>query len=146
MLSLGALFLESANRNPDSLALSVDTRDFSYGELLGIVERLATWLRERFPGYAPRIGILASRSWEASAGILATSWVAGTYVPLHPDWPEDRILRILNAAKLDALIVDANGLKALSRNLLPHCPQYILAPANGSSVSLDSFGPSVVVS
>jgi amino acid adenylation domain-containing protein len=146
MLSLATLFFESANRNPDSLALSVDTRDFSYGELLGIVERLATWLRERFPGYGPRIGILASRSWEASAGILATSWVAGTYVPLHPDWPEDRILRILNAAQLDALIVDANGLKALSRNLLPHCPQYMLAPANGSSVSLDSSGRSIVIS
>ena len=146
MITLGTLFLENALRNPDSPALSVDAQDFSYGELLGIVERVAGWLTARVAGPARRVGILTSRSWEAYAGILAASWAGASYVPLHPEWPEERLLRILKLAALDALIVEANGLKALSRNVLPFCPQDILAPANDSSLSLNSAQQKVLIS
>jgi D-alanine--poly(phosphoribitol) ligase subunit 1 len=146
MTTLSTLFFENAIRNPHCPALSVDGRDFSYGELLALVEHVVTWLRERRLGQVHRIGILASRSWEAYAGILGTSWTGGTYVPLHPEWPEDRILRILNVAALDALIVDKNGLKALSQNVLALCPPHILALANDSSLCLNSNGHTLVVS
>ena len=140
MTALSTLFFEHATRNPDRLALSVGGEEFGYGELLGLVQPVASWLRARFKGEAHRVGILASRSWEAYAGILAACWTGGTYVPLHPAWPEDRILQILKAAALDALIVDKNALKALSQTVLASCPPHILAPANDSSLFLDSHG------
>src|ERR1700676_3869352 len=146
MITLSNLFFENALRNPDCPALSVDAQDCSYGELLGIVERVGSWLTERIAGPTPRVGILASRSWEAYAGVLATSWAGATYVPLHPDWPEERLLRILKLAALDALIVDANGLKTLSQNILPFCPKHILAPASDSSFSLNSAQHEVLIS
>jgi D-alanine--poly(phosphoribitol) ligase subunit 1 len=146
MITLGTLFFENALRNPDGPALSVGAEDFSYGELAGIVERVAGWLTARFAGPAPRVGILAARSWEAYAGVLATSWAGATYVPLHPDWPEERILRILKLAALDALIVDADGRKALSQNIVPFCPRHILAPANDSSLSLNFAQYDVLIS
>src|ERR1700737_2726042 len=146
MTTLSTLFFENAIRNPHCPALSVDGRDFSYGELLALVEHVVTWLRERRLGRVHRVGILASRSWEAYAGILGTSWTGGTYVPLHPEWPEGRILRIFDVAALDALIVDNNGLKALSQNVLALCPPHIQAPANDSSLYLNSNGHRLVVS
>ena len=63
MITLSTLFFENALRNPDRPALSVDAQDFSYAELLVIVGRVGSWLTERFAGPAPRVGILASRSW-----------------------------------------------------------------------------------
>jgi amino acid adenylation domain-containing protein len=146
MRSLSTLFFENAIRHPDAFALSVGGQDITYGEMLGHAERVASWLRQRFLGQVHRIGILASRSFEAYAGILGTSWTGGTYIPLHPEWPEDRILRILSVAGLDALIVDKNGQKALSQNVLPLCPQHILAPANDSSLVLSLTGSKFVVS
>jgi D-alanine--poly(phosphoribitol) ligase subunit 1 len=145
MTTLSTLLRENAIRNPNRLALSVNGQDFTYSELLALVQPLAFWLRTRFAGQVPRVGILASRSWAAYAGILGTSLAGGTYVPVHPDCPEDRILRILNAASLDALIADDRGLKALSPTVAAACPQHILAPANSSSISLNSNGRGVVV-
>jgi amino acid adenylation domain-containing protein len=145
MTTLGTLLSENAKRNPDRLALSVDGQDLAYGELLAVVQPVAGWLRARTTGEIPRVGILASRSWAAYAGILATSSLGGTYVPIHPDCPEDRILRILNAASLEALIVDDRGLRALSPSVAAACPPGILAPANDASLSVNSTGPGVKV-
>ena len=146
MTILSSLLRENAIRNPERLALSVDGHDLTYSELLALVQPVAAWLRARIERRVPRVGILASRSWAAYAGILATSSAGGTYVPIHPDCPEDRIVRILSAASLDALIVDDRGLRALSPAVSAACPAHILAPANDSSLSLNSNGPTVMVS
>jgi D-alanine--poly(phosphoribitol) ligase subunit 1 len=145
MTTLSTLLRENAKRNPDRLALSVAGQDFSYCELLALVWPVANWLRDRLVGKSPRVGILASRSWAAYAGILATSSAGGTYVPIHPDCPEDRILRILSAASLDALIVDDRGIKALSPTVAAACPKHVLAPANNSAVSLHSNGHGIAI-
>jgi D-alanine--poly(phosphoribitol) ligase subunit 1 len=145
MTTLSTLLRENAIRNPDRLALSVEGQDFTYRELLALVQPVAEWLRTRFAGKAPRVGILASRSWAAYVGLLGTSSVGGTYVPIHPDCPQDRILRILSAASLDALIVDDRGIKALSPSVAAACPPHVLAPANNSSVSPNSNGHRIIV-
>ena len=146
MTTLSTLFYENAMRSPDRLALSVDGQDFTYGEFLPLVQRVAAWLRARLSAKAPRVGILASRSREAYAGILGTCYAGATYVPLHPDCPEDRILRILNVASLDALIVDNRGLKTLSPTVAASCPRHILAPAIDSSFSLNVTGQTLPIS
>ena len=145
MNTLSTLLRENAIRNPDRLALSVDGQDFTHNELLDLVRPVASWLRDRFAGKSPRVGILASRSWAAYAGILGTSSAGGTYVPIHPDCPEDRILRILSAASLDAVIVDDRGIKALSPAVASACPQHVFAPANDSAVPLHANGRGIVI-
>ena len=129
-------FYENAMRNPERLALCVDQRDLSYGELAGLSERIAAWLDERLASNAKRVGILASRSWVAYAGLLGACWAGSAYVPLNPDWPEQRLLRILEATELDALVVDDRGLQLLSAQVLNRCPRHILAPGRSTSFSL----------
>jgi D-alanine--poly(phosphoribitol) ligase subunit 1 len=130
--NLALPFYRNATRNPGRLALSVDKRDYSYGELLAVVEGVATWLRERSADDVQRVGILASRSFEAYAGILGTCWAGAAYVPLNPDWPAARLIQVLEATELDALIVDDRGLKVLSNQVLAAGPRHILA-SNGQS-------------
>lgn len=117
--------------------MSVSQRDFSYGELAEIVERIAAWLQSRPAADVKLVGILASRSLAAYAGLLGTCWAGAAYVPLNPGWPEQRLLSILRTTELDALVVDDRGLKLLSSQVLQAGPKHILAPSLAESFDLN---------
>ena len=134
-------FYNHARRAPERLALSVNQREFTYGELAELSERIAAWLQSRRDEVKPDekketklVGIMASRSWPAYAGILGTAWAGAAYVPLNPDWPERRLLSILETIDLDILIVDERGLKLLTPAVL-RGKKHILAPGNPKSAS-----------
>ena len=130
-------FCNHARSHPERLALSVSQRDFSYGELAEIVERIAAWLQSRPASDVKLVGILASRSLAAYAGLLGSCWAGAAYVPLNPEWPEQRLLSILRTTELDALVVDDRGLKLLSSQVLQAGPKHILAPGLAESFDLD---------
>ncbi|HEX3662797.1 MAG TPA: amino acid adenylation domain-containing protein [Acidobacteriaceae bacterium] len=121
--NLALPFCEHAARDAEATALVVDERRWSYGELAGMARRIAGWL-QRQPTKC--VGILASRSVEAYAGVLGTLWAGAAYVPVHPSTPEERLIRILEAAQVDAIIADAGGLKMLTERVLRHAPRLIL--------------------
>jgi amino acid adenylation domain-containing protein len=84
------------------------------------------WLHERalalagtvvaaVPGGRPRrVGLLASRTEQAYAGLLAAQFAGAAVVPLHPGFPADRTARMISAAGLDALIADERGAAVLT--------------------------------
>jgi D-alanine--poly(phosphoribitol) ligase subunit 1 len=121
-------FYESSLAHPENLALSIGETQFSYSALRELVQPLASWLRSHSESAAPRVGILASRSPETYSGILGTCWAGGTYIPLSPKYPEERLLQHFERIALDALIVDASGLPLLTDRVLSRGPKNILAP------------------
>jgi amino acid adenylation domain-containing protein len=127
-LNLAHGFYQSSLRSPGNLALSIGELEFTYFQLRQLVQPLASWLRRYAQADAPRVGILASRSVATYAGILSTCWVGGTYVPISPKLPEDRLIQLLNCIRADALIVDSESLPLLTNRVLPHCPNLIQAP------------------
>ena len=93
--NLALPFYESSVKTPGEMALFVAEQQFSYAELAALARRIAGWL-QRSPGEGSgRVGLLASRSPETYAGLLATLWVGAAYVPINPQTPEDRLIRIL---------------------------------------------------
>jgi len=134
--NLSLPFYNNAKKHPERLALSVNQRDFTYGDLADVTERIAGWLQKQSVGDVKLVGILASRSWVAYAGLLGACWAGAAYVPLNPDWPEQRLMRILETTELDALVVDDRGLKLLSAEVLNQSPNHILAPGKSTSFSL----------
>lgn len=127
--NLAAPLYRQAVSQPERLALSVDDKEFTYGELAARAGAIAAWLDRREAEPAARVGILAARSWEAYAGLLGTCWHGAAYVPLNPRLPESRLAWLLEFTELDALIVDAQGLQRLSGSVARACPQHVLAPA-----------------
>ena len=81
--------------NPARPALFVDGQLYTYGELGRLAGGMASVLLAPGHDRVERVGILASRSPEAMAGILAAAWAGATFVPLNPKYPEDRLLAIL---------------------------------------------------
>jgi amino acid adenylation domain-containing protein len=101
----------------------VNGRDLSYRELATLAQRIAGRLESA--AKTGRVGILASRSLAACAGILGTAWAGGTYVPLNLKLPEARLAHLLSTLGLDALIVDARGMALLSPTTLAVAPHKI---------------------
>jgi len=133
--NLALAFYNHARAHPERPALFVNDREFSYGEVAEIAARIAAWLQLAAQP-AKLVGILASRSWPAYAGVLGACWSGAAYVPLNPEWPEQRLLDILTRTELDALIVDDHDLKVLSSEILRAAPKRILAPARQAAQQL----------
>lgn len=124
--NLALPFYENSVTNPEALALYVGDTRFSYGELGTLARRISGWLGLKTGEASGKVGILASRTIEAYAGVLGTLWSGAAYVPINPHTPEDRLIRILEITNLDALIVDQAGLELLSDRVLEHAPNRIL--------------------
>lgn len=146
--NLAEPFYRQALDDPNRLAISVDGESFTYGELLDRVARLVHWLTEGKDSGPERVGILASRSLEACAGILAAAWIGASYVPIGLKFPEARMIHIMERSRPGALIADKYGSKILSSALLRACPSKILGrkefvPNLGSTdiVSLENLAP-----
>ena len=72
-----------------------------------------------------KVGIVATRGMDACVAIMGTCWAGATYVPIGIKLPEDKVLAILAACQLDALITDAEGAKLLTTAVLAACPPHI---------------------
>ncbi|WNI18966.1 amino acid adenylation domain-containing protein [Actinacidiphila sp. ITFR-21] len=106
-------FLRGAARDPDAEALRIGAKSFSYGQLHERALALAGTLVRATDGGPRRVGLLAARSEQAYAGVLAAGYVGATVVPLNPDFPAERTRRMIAAADLDALLVDDSGIPLL---------------------------------
>jgi D-alanine--poly(phosphoribitol) ligase subunit 1 len=111
----------------------VGDAQFTYSALRERVQPVAGWLRTHCNSNAPRVGILASRSAETYFGILGTCWAGGTYIPLSPKYPEERLLQHFGRIELDALIVDSAGMPLLTDRVLSRGPRHVLLLGTPSS-------------
>ncbi|ALP39316.1 non-ribosomal peptide synthetase (plasmid) [Paenibacillus sp. IHB B 3084] len=89
--TIHGLFEERAEQRADHLALVWGEQTLTYRELNEQANRLAIVLRER--GVKPNdiIAIMAERSMEMVIGILGTLKAGGAYLPIDPNYPEERI-------------------------------------------------------
>ncbi len=113
---------------PERTALFVEGQFFTYGELGTLAGGMASFLVAPDRDRVERVGILATRSAEAMAGILAAAWAGATFVPLNPKYPEERLISILKQSRLDALILDEGGMWAMTDRVMAHSPRLLLGP------------------
>ena len=131
------LFGHSLTQGP-RLAVSVAGREVSYAALAALAQRVAGWIRLQRPSRASGfVGILASRSVEAYAGVLGTCWSGNAYVPLNPRLPEERLAQLLGIIQPVAVIVDDTGRQALSARVR----NAVSAPILNSLDELPAFEP-----
>ncbi|WP_150050248.1 non-ribosomal peptide synthetase [Methylomonas rhizoryzae] len=81
----------AAARQPWAPALALGEAELSYAELEARSNRLAHWLIARGVGPETPVGIGALRSFELVLGILAIVKAGGAYLPLDPDYPDQRL-------------------------------------------------------
>jgi surfactin family lipopeptide synthetase C len=93
--SIAKLFEDQVARRPDALALIHQDFLMSYATLNRLSNGLAYRLRELGVAHETPVAILSERSPELIIGLLAILKAGGLYVPLDPDFPQERIDLIL---------------------------------------------------
>jgi amino acid adenylation domain-containing protein len=98
------LFEEQVRDHPDSPALLDAEKKVSYRELNQKANRLAHRLGDLGVGPEVRVGICLERSAEFIIGILAILKAGGTYVPLDPAYPRERLTFMIEDSGIEVLI------------------------------------------
>ncbi|WP_052350263.1 non-ribosomal peptide synthetase [Paenibacillus gorillae] len=89
--SIPLQFLEQVNKNPNKVAMVFNNQSLTYLELHEKSDRLASYLRNKGIGSDSIVGIMVERSFEMIIGIMGILKSGGAYLPIDPDYPNQRI-------------------------------------------------------
>lgn len=103
------LFETHAEQHPDSIALVTEEQELTYKQLEERANQLANFLQKQGVKPQSRIGICIERSIDMVVGILATLKAGGIYVPLDPNYPEERLLFMLEDASVEIVLAHASS-------------------------------------
>ncbi|MFK4475597.1 NRPS condensation-like uncharacterized protein, partial [Paenibacillus sp. RC73] len=116
--TIHGLFEKRAEQRADHPALVWGEQTLTYWELNEQANQLATVLRERGVKPDDIIAIMAERSMEMVIGILGTLKAGGAYLPIDPNYPEERIHYMLEDSGASILLTQ----KHLRDKLTYHGP------------------------
>jgi len=92
------LFTEQAERIPERIALISERHQVSYGELNRRANQLAQYLQGLGVGPEMVVGIFLERSVEMVVAVMGVLKAGGTYLPLDPESPLERLSYVLEDA------------------------------------------------
>jgi len=132
-ITIHDLISEQVAQSPDRVALVIEDKTLTYGEMEAGASRLAHFLVLE-KGLLPSegVGVLCERSLELIIAILGILKAGGIYVPLNPSLPEDRIKEMIDDANLGIVLGQKKYIRTLNR-LQWECPGF------HSFICLDSF-------
>ncbi|NYH77421.1 amino acid adenylation domain-containing protein [Actinopolyspora biskrensis] len=107
--TLPELFAEQVARDPGATALVHEGRSWTYGELNAWSNRLAWHLREHGAGPEQRVALRLGRSPLLVVAVLGVTKTGAAYVPVDPDYPQDRI---------DLVLADAQAMMVLDEEVV----------------------------
>ncbi|MWA01879.1 amino acid adenylation domain-containing protein [Actinomadura sp. LD22] len=130
--TIPALFEAQAAARPDAVAVSFEGVSLTYGEVNARANRLARRLVEQGVGPEQFVALKLPRSADLVVAILAVLKSGAAYVPMDPDYPEDRIAYMVEDAEPVLTIgpddLDASGYDDanLGVAISPDHPAYVI--------------------
>ena len=98
------LFAQQAARTPDAVALVFDDATLSYRELDTRANQLAHHLRTLGAGPETIVGLCVERSFDMVIALIGILKAGAAYLPLDPDYPQQRLRFMLDDAAAPILI------------------------------------------
>ncbi len=136
------LFEEQVQRTPDSVAIVFEDQRISYAELNAKANGLAHQLRDIGAVRDGRISLLADRSIDMVVGILAVLKAGSAYVPLDPEYPDERLAYMLEDSGADIMLVQPSLLKKAEALRAANWNGKLVVL--GSEDKVDSHNPSII--
>lgn len=100
------MFLAQVESTPDAIALACGEEVLTYGALQTRIEEYATTLHSAGVESGDRVAVALPRTLEAVVGILSILRLGAAYIPVDPDYPEQRIAGMLEDAGARWLLSD----------------------------------------
>lgn len=98
------LFEEQVEKTPDNIAVVFEDQKLTYRELNQRANSLASYLRSQKIGRNDIVGIMVNRSLEMIISIVAVLKSGACYIPIDPEYPQDRIEYMLNNSNAKLLL------------------------------------------
>lgn len=103
-------FEEQVKETPDNVALVCENKTLTYKELNEKANSLAYFLRKKGIKNNDIVGVMINRSFEMIISLLAVLKAGGAYIPIDPEYPEERISYMLKNSNCTVLLSE-NSLK-----------------------------------
>ncbi len=107
------IFAAQSKRTPEAVAVVYEDEQITYRELDRKTNQLARHLQSSGVRPETAVGICVERSTEMMIGLLGILKAGGSYVPLDPAYPKDRLAFILKDAKVQVLLTQERLIDAL---------------------------------
>ncbi|OBP13497.1 hypothetical protein A5320_18290 [Rheinheimera sp. SA_1] len=121
---LAWLFEQQVADTPEAVALVAGGLSLSYRELNGRANRVARYLQTKGVGPEVVVGLCAERSLELAIGLLAIVKAGGCYLPLDPQYPQQRLAAMLAHSGCRLILSESHLLEQLE--LLHHHQTFAL--------------------
>lgn len=140
------LFEEQAERTPDNVAIVCEGRQMTYGELNDRSNRLAGLLRERGVRGGTLVGIILERSFDMVVGTMGILKAGGAYVPFEPQFPKERIARIIADSNIAHLVTQSEAFEPFEtfRWTLPSLTDIVFMDVEETKLPVERFDPAQV--
>ena len=131
------LFEEQVHTNPNNIALVFEQQNLTYQELNQKANQVAHYLRQNYQIEPDTlIGICVERSLEMIIGLLGILKAGAAYVPIDPNYPEDRIQLIIQDSGISVFLT-----QSFLENKLPLSQFISLDEFNFESFSSQNLTP-----
>lgn len=107
------LFEAAVSRTPDKVAVVFENEQLTYAQLNQQAGKLASYLTSCGVGGETFVGICLERSLFMVVGLLAILKAGGTYVPIDPRYPQERIAFVLEDTNAPVLLTQASVVASL---------------------------------
>ena len=115
-LNIAEAIRSNARMNPDRVAVIFDDRSLTYGELVNVSDSISEYLADSHElTRGQTIGLMLQRSDLGICTIVALLKSGLVYVPIDPDFPEERIRFVLDDCRTAAIITDRDISKINAR-------------------------------
>lgn len=102
-----------ARQSPSAVAVSSETGRLTYRQLAARSTRIAHALKSRGIGRGDRVAAVLGREPDAVAALLAVIGIGAVWVPLDPEYPDERLAGILQDAGAAAVLTGNSHVKRL---------------------------------
>ena len=105
--TISCVFEEQSEKTPDNIAVMFGDEKLTYRELNQRANSLARVLRKQGVKADSIVAVMLDRSLEMITGILAVLKAGGAYLPVSPDYPEERVRYILKDSGTSILLTNS---------------------------------------
>jgi len=137
------LFEQSCESNPDKVAAICDGEETTYRELNERANMLANFLISQGVSNNALVGVCLERSVNMLVATLGILKAGACYIPLDPEYPQDRIHYMLENSAAKIVVVDAKTSKHIefpvtTQQVLVNDPDISLQPTDNPSVEMNT--------
>ncbi len=131
---LHQLFEEQVERTPDAVAVVFEDQQLTYWQLNQRANQLAHYLRSLEVGSGVLVGICVEPSLDLVVSLLGVLKADGVYVPLDPNYPQERLAFMLEDSKVQILVTQEH----LSENISPQHAHIICLDRDRDTIGKES--------